>query len=157
MTQQWVEAEEEALLVTEVLNLISRRPNRPPTAINGTNGVPRSEIPMFGFPEEEKEWRKDALCRGLDSGTFYPSKGDSMLPAYAVCRGCPVRTECLDSAITRGERFGVWAGYTPQERKKIQREAQDQKVSYQKAAEPYDQKRDRRLHKAMVRMGWEKD
>lgn len=36
--------------------------------------------------------------------------------AKAVCRGCPVRSECLAYALAARERAGVWGGLTPDER-----------------------------------------
>lgn len=36
--------------------------------------------------------------------------------ALAVCSSCPVRTTCLDHALTAPERFGVWGGTTAEQR-----------------------------------------
>lgn len=37
--------------------------------------------------------------------------------AKQVCRGCPVRRECLEHALAARETDGVWGGLTPEERR----------------------------------------
>jgi WhiB family transcriptional regulator, redox-sensing transcriptional regulator len=53
---------------------------------------------------------------------FYPP-GDAELPAAAaaVCATCPVVAPCLAEAMSTspGEDFGVWAGTTPPERRRM--------------------------------------
>lgn len=34
----------------------------------------------------------------------------------AICGGCPVQAACLASALAADERYGIWGGYTPDER-----------------------------------------
>lgn len=36
--------------------------------------------------------------------------------AAALCGGCAVRAECLDEALGRGERWGIWGGLNFDER-----------------------------------------
>jgi WhiB family transcriptional regulator, redox-sensing transcriptional regulator len=73
---------------------------------------------------ENLHWQRSARCR-VDAGRdFYPPfagerKHDRKareLRAKAVCESCPVRVECLDHAVTSGERYGVWGGLTSDER-----------------------------------------
>jgi WhiB family redox-sensing transcriptional regulator len=40
-----------------------------------------------------------------------------------VCESCPVRAECLDHAVSAGERYGVWGGLTSDERSTWRRTA----------------------------------
>jgi WhiB family redox-sensing transcriptional regulator len=47
-------------------------------------------------------------CRDLTPRTFFPEKGEPAEPAYAVCVGCEVRTECLAFALKTVEREGIW-------------------------------------------------
>lgn len=64
-------------------------------------------------------WVHRAACTGLDPELFYPDKGLPVLEAKKVCRRCPVRVECLDWAIETRERFGVWGGLSPLERRRL--------------------------------------
>lgn len=69
-----------------------------------------------------------AACRG-QTEIFFPA-GDgtrflgSNVPqdysaARSICVACPVRTECLEHAVSVGEPAGMWGGATPEERKRI--------------------------------------
>jgi WhiB family redox-sensing transcriptional regulator len=71
----------------------------------------------------DPEWRERAICRGVDTETFYLQ--DRMraararaheAAAKAVCAQCPVRQECLEYAVRNNELFGVWGGLTAAER-----------------------------------------
>ena len=68
------------------------------------------------------EWLERAACAGLDPGVFFPGRGESTEPAKQVCAGCPVRGECLEHALAKGERFGVWGGLSERERRAIRRQ-----------------------------------
>ncbi|MDT2005832.1 WhiB family transcriptional regulator [Rhodococcus opacus] len=41
--------------------------------------------------------------------------------AKQVCRGCPVRAQCLDHALEARESHGIWGGYTEDERRRLPR------------------------------------
>lgn len=64
-----------------------------------------------------RDWRERAACLNYPLDLFFP-EGSSGSPAVAaqvaeataVCAGCPVRAQCLDWALSNGERFGVWGG-----------------------------------------------
>jgi WhiB family redox-sensing transcriptional regulator len=45
--------------------------------------------------------------------------------AMSVCRGCPVRTECLADALDNRVEFGVWGGLTERERRSLLRRRPD--------------------------------
>ena len=53
---------------------------------------------------------REAICRGLDSDTMFPERGDSIKVLREACRACPARSECLVLALRNGERHGVWGG-----------------------------------------------
>ena len=57
-------------------------------------------------------WRLHAACRGTDPDRFFLTRGDieGTRSAKAVCRGCPVRVDCLLEALERREEFGLWGG-----------------------------------------------
>lgn len=67
-------------------------------------------------------WKRDAACRGCDPDLFYPHRGQDVRAAKALCRGCPVRFECLEASLDgEGERFGIWGGLSEKERRRIRR------------------------------------
>ncbi|MCV7205281.1 WhiB family transcriptional regulator [Mycolicibacterium peregrinum] len=55
-------------------------------------------------------WQVRAACADTDPAVFFPGEGQPTEPAKAICSGCPVRVECGQAAIDRGERHGVWGG-----------------------------------------------
>lgn len=65
-------------------------------------------------------WKIKANCLMADPNQFFPEVG-SVGQARAVinhfCKPCPVRLECLNAGI--GERYGIWGGTTPKERRRI--------------------------------------
>ena len=68
-------------------------------------------------------WRDDALCAQTDPEAFFPEKGGSTREAKKICAGCPVRAECLESALANDERFGIWGGLSERERRRLRRSA----------------------------------
>jgi len=60
------------------------------------------------------------LCAEIDPDLFFPDKGESTAGAKFVCRRCPVRQPCAEAG--RYERFGVWGGLTPDERRQQRKE-----------------------------------
>jgi WhiB family redox-sensing transcriptional regulator len=71
-----------------------------------------------------EDWRDRALCAQTDPEAFFSDKGESTAPAKRVCRCCEVRADCLQYALDRGERHGVWGGLSERERRKLAREAE---------------------------------
>lgn len=74
-------------------------------------------------------WRTNAACRRLDGELFFPvsSRGPDyeirVAEAKRVCRGCPVRSDCLDYALTIRPQ-GIWGGTTEDERRNLARRIQ---------------------------------
>jgi len=68
------------------------------------------DVPAFDGP---------ALCAETDPDSFFPDKGHSVAAAKKVCGGCPVKDECLQWALDRDERFGVWGGLSERERRRL--------------------------------------
>lgn len=81
----------------------------------GTESPDRSTPPVLE--------REDRACAGIDPEVFYPDRGDSKTAKQAreLCGRCPVRQPCLDWAVETRQRWGVWGGTTPEERKAILR------------------------------------
>lgn len=52
---------------------------------------------------------------------FFPDRGESAAPAKTACGRCPVKNECLEFALSNGEKFGIWGGASERERRRIRR------------------------------------
>ena len=68
---------------------------------------------------DDREWMVDALCRGYPEVDFHPVDSFGVLTAQKFCRKCPVIGECLEYALERDERFGIWGGLSERERRRI--------------------------------------
>jgi WhiB family transcriptional regulator, redox-sensing transcriptional regulator len=66
-------------------------------------------------------WRLAAACRDMDPGIFFPCSGEDQEGAKSVCRGCRVRGECLDYALTTHQDHGIWGGTGERERLRLRR------------------------------------
>jgi hypothetical protein len=77
-------------------------------------------------------WVAQAACGQIDPESFFPEKGyGSVSAAKKICASCPVRGkdfpakgiggtgECLEYALRKGERFGIWGGLTERERRRM--------------------------------------
>ena len=67
-------------------------------------------------------WYKDANCKGSNQDDFFPERGSSTVIAKKICSECKVQKECLEYAVERKERFGIWGGKSERERRAIRRE-----------------------------------
>jgi WhiB family transcriptional regulator, redox-sensing transcriptional regulator len=91
----------------------------------GTAAIIVSEIfPPLPPGVREPDW-ESAACATADPELFTPPRwtaGSAPLveEAKQVCRGCPIRSGCLEYALVVDEVFGaesVWGGMTPDERR----------------------------------------
>jgi len=62
-------------------------------------------------------WQARAACAGLGPGRFYSLDAAVVEASRTVCATCPVREPCGSLALANGERFGIWAGAGPDERR----------------------------------------
>ena len=69
-----------------------------------------------------RSWQDEANCLGVDPDLFFPERGASTKEAKAVCRCCEVRVECLEYALSHGEKFGIWGGLSERERRRVRRQ-----------------------------------
>lgn len=60
-------------------------------------------------------------CTPATQHLFFPPPGSDGHAAKAICATCPVIAECLDYALSAGERHGVWGGLTEAERERLRR------------------------------------
>ena len=84
----------------------------------------RADLYLVGLDTDEMGWRERALCAQTDPEAFFPEKGGSTREAKKVCLSCEVRAECLESAITNDERFGIWGGLSERERRVVKKDQQ---------------------------------
>jgi WhiB family redox-sensing transcriptional regulator len=71
---------------------------------------------------EPPEWMFVGACASvLDDELWFPPKGGTTRTAKAVCGRCPVQAECLQYALDRNERHGIWGGRSERERRQMNR------------------------------------
>ena len=71
------------------------------------------------FPAGDTSWMDRALCVDTWPDAFFPVGNGSQKPAKAVCRNCPVRTDCLEYALAHDEPWGIWGGFSEEERERL--------------------------------------
>ena len=74
---------------------------------------------------EDLTWQDKALCAEVDPELHFPEKGGSTREAKAVCRSCEVSRPCLEYALERDERFGIYGGVSERERRRLKRQFGD--------------------------------
>jgi len=64
-------------------------------------------------------WVEQAACSEVGPGPWDSDDetNNSYREARRVCRVCPVAAECLEWALANDERYGMWGGMTPAERR----------------------------------------
>lgn len=72
------------------------------------------------------DWRTSAACRDHDPELFFPTGSEGgwklvIADAKDICRGCPVRSTCLQFALDNGIDHGIYGGLTEKERRTLQR------------------------------------
>ncbi|MBB6174177.1 WhiB family redox-sensing transcriptional regulator [Nocardiopsis mwathae] len=70
------------------------------------------------------DWSTKAMCRETDPDALFV-QGAAQNRAKLICRGCPVRAECLADALDNRIEFGVWGGMTERERRALLRRRPD--------------------------------
>lgn len=80
-----------------------------------------SEMTVAQSTGKPKTWKHYAACAGMESAIFFhedPGRS-TYKEAREICNSCQVQKECLAYAMTNHEKFGMWGGKTPQERRRI--------------------------------------
>jgi WhiB family transcriptional regulator, redox-sensing transcriptional regulator len=67
------------------------------------------------------DWSLFAACRGGEDPDALFVVGAAQHEAKKICRGCPVRAECLAEALDGRIETGVWGGMTESERRRLLR------------------------------------
>ncbi len=71
------------------------------------------------------QWMEQAACTKANPDLFFPEPSPPKAhveAAKAVCRACPVQSQCLEFALVNHENVGIWGGKTERERRRIARE-----------------------------------
>ncbi|MEX2549141.1 MAG: WhiB family transcriptional regulator [Nitriliruptoraceae bacterium] len=84
-------------------------------------GVITELTTKLAFDADDRAWMLEAKCLDADPEAFFPEKGGSTREAKRICAACPVRSECLDHALSSDERFGIWGGLSERERRRAKR------------------------------------
>lgn len=70
----------------------------------------------MGIRPEVVDWQHYALCAQVGSDHWFPHKNEKINSAVLdSCQRCPVRRDCLISALLHHDYHGVWAGLVPSE------------------------------------------
>lgn len=66
-------------------------------------------------------WIADGYCHNKPHLTFlfYSDQPSEQESAKRMCTVCPVKAQCLVAALERNERFGIWGGTSPADRKRL--------------------------------------
>lgn len=67
------------------------------------------------------DWVAEAACAtsAVPASAWYSEQLGAREQAVMVCLSCPVQSECLDDALDRQERWGIWGGFDATERRKL--------------------------------------
>lgn len=68
---------------------------------------------------EERPWVVFSACKDAEPELFFPATYEDSREAVAICNSCPVRIDCLEYALEARERFGIWGGMTPKQRRRF--------------------------------------
>lgn len=88
------------------------------------------------FPKIPDETAEDG--EQMDDGTIWEAYGDTSefySEALALCSTCPVQVQCLAASLVERERWGMWGGLTPIERRRIERTERRRRLKERRAAE----------------------
>ena len=108
-----------ATVAGDSVPIIRRRSTVTFTSSDGESG--RGEE-MLGLLERPEWWAR-AACVGMNPSLFFPERGDCVPPVVReVCGGCPAKVECLEAALARGEKYGIFGGLTERQRRAIRRQ-----------------------------------
>lgn len=70
-------------------------------------------------PVTEYDWQQDALCGQTDPEQFFPPRGGSTVKAQRICAACPVREQCLEWAMRVRPEYGMYAGLSTVQIRKL--------------------------------------
>ena len=82
----------------------------------------RKETPTVTIqPIDDERWRQHAACKHHPRHWWFDDEQNRFATAKAICKTCPVRTECLNYALSLDNMHGIWGGTTSNERRTIKK------------------------------------
>jgi WhiB family redox-sensing transcriptional regulator len=89
-----------------------------PSLMQGRDDIPTSLEDWLGRPH----WHQRAGCRGHGTEPYIRGpKARYDEEVLALSRECPVRQECLETALADPDLQGLWGGTTDAERREMRR------------------------------------
>lgn len=81
-------------------------------------GEAEPDAPGFDMTVERFTWLNKTACADLTIGHFFVEAGHAISEEVLnVCRGCPVRLQCLEHAYSMGIAGGYFGGMSPGQRR----------------------------------------
>jgi WhiB family redox-sensing transcriptional regulator len=74
---------------------------------------------------QDEDWRSLGNCADQNPDLWFAVGAIEHKMAKRVCRGCPVRDQCLAYAMDHPVDHGIWGGLTERERRRWRRLAGD--------------------------------
>lgn len=65
-------------------------------------------------------WKLEGACIGHDPKIWFPTRGEDVEAARAICMTCPVRLSCAEYGMT--QKHGMWGGLSERQRRRIRRQ-----------------------------------
>jgi WhiB family redox-sensing transcriptional regulator len=71
------------------------------------------------------DWSHAAACASYDPELWWVDDPNDLARKVAlqVCQACPVIRDCLQHALSKPERDGIWGGKTPAQRQALRNAA----------------------------------
>lgn len=94
--------------------------NQQPLHVSTDRGDPRRPFDGIHAPA----WMDGSeLCAQADPRIFHaePGEHDKVAQAKEVCGACPLLEACFTFAMETDQRFGVWGGTSPEDRKRLRK------------------------------------
>lgn len=71
----------------------------------------------------DPRWTEGAVCAQTDPELFFDERPYTVATAKGLCGVCPIREDCLATAMAEFEQWGMWGGLTATERFQLHRAA----------------------------------
>jgi hypothetical protein len=81
----------------------------------------RSNLAALHLPRPP-DWTRQAACQHWAELDWIDPRPELTALYRAICAGCPVRRECLITALIAGEPWGIWGGLDIDERADLARQ-----------------------------------